>query len=88
MSIVYFISSTVDPIYSYKTKSILRGFALIPILMSFYFIFLPLVPILNTTTLINHCIFSSIIVLSGLTLAIITKHTFKSEILYKYFTSL
>jgi hypothetical protein len=78
MSIVYLIASNVDSVYSYRTKNVLKGYAIIPIVISIYFLFQPLVPILNGVTLVNHCILSLLVVISGLALSMSVKAGFSS----------
>ena len=60
-SLIYYSFSCLDPLYSYRSKEILKTIALIPIFLSFYFLLLPFIPTLNDFNLSAHHFLTSLI---------------------------
>lgn len=80
---IYYVAASLDNIYSYRTKEILRSIALCPILLSIYFIFEPLVPTLNTFGLLAHTLISVFISVVFMLYALTSEYSYRNEILYK-----
>ena len=63
-SLIYYSLACLDPLYSYRTRQVLKSMALVPVFMSVYFLLLPFVPALNDFNLVAHHILSSLIFLA------------------------
>lgn len=82
-SLIFYIASCLDQIYSFRTKEILRTLALCPIMMAIYFLCEPLVPALTTFGLVAHTIVSLAILGAIMVYAVMTDYTYHNLILFK-----